>query len=391
MLTMKGLVLIQHFFLLLLISSCLEQAPSKKPLQNSAMGIQGDSMTELNSETEVINSLVTPTEVETLVEESPPEPLIDGSSLMLYTPKVANLQEADGSFSSFVRYNTSGETDYIKYKICPLEETGTICPEGRSCSEDGACVESLTPELGFVIPGLYSGKVEIILSACVSSERALPGTSCGEEVSLIYNSNRVSLEIATLLHQRAMYEEQASALILEHKNYLRSWADQGKKCMAQNAEVEAQLATTIAIVEEFIKGPIEFFPKMIFTDGNVYESFTEPLTKWFGDMKAGITEACKNGSKGNDKEEYETCATLGMLTDIGSGIVEGMFNPIPAVGYLIGSINALTDPENSIPLVCNQDKKLSTAHLQYESRKTILTNHYAQVKAQLTELGAWID
>ena len=371
-----------YFFFLVLEIACIEQAPVQKAKVNQVVEASVD---QINQPTTLNNSVVPP--VDAPQDEALPiaeEAKIDGSLLQIFSPKVANLQEADGTYSSFVRYNTNGQTDYINYKICPLEDTGSVCPEGRSCANGGACVESITPELGFVLPGLYTGKVELLLSACVSSERSLSYQNCGEEVSVIYNSNRVNLEVATLLHQKAMYEDQATALILEHKAYLRDWSAQARNCLKQNADVEKHLATSVAFVEEFIKGPIEYFPKLLFTGEEVYENFTEPLGSWFNDFKEGAVQTCKEL---DPEDEYVRCSTTGMLLDMGAGILEGMVNPVAAVSFMVRAVDVVADPENSIPLVCNQEKKLATAHFQYESRKTVLVNNYNRVKTSLEALG----
>lgn len=378
------------FFLFILITSCLQQ---NQPGSRQQYGMQ-QNQGQLNQQ----NPALQPPAPQPLPATEPTPPLsfqaaqqqapvakIDASTLQIYIPSVANLQQPDGSFASFLKYDASGETDYIKYKICPLEDTGEICQEGATCTNNGACVENMTPQLGLTLPNLYSGKIQIYLSACISPERALSQQTCGSEQDLIYDAQRPNVEVAKLLHQQAMYEKQASALILEHKEYLTSWVEQGKMCQEQNAKVDAQLNRSVQIVEQFIKGPIEFFPKTILMDDAVYENFTEPITNWFSDFKDTIVQNCKNDS---NKEESQDCQTWGVALGMVTGIAEGMVNPIPAVGYMVRSINTLTNPADSIPLGCNQEKKLSTAHFQYESRKTLLVNNYKRVTTKLAELKA---
>lgn len=351
----------RFFLLLFLLAACLPETSSKKTNKSSNLKAEGQEGAAGFQEEE---------------EEEPA--LIDAFDLHIYSPVVSTLQEQSGSLSSFVRFNASGETDYIEYEICPLEVQ----------DENSSCESSLTPELGFIIPALFAGRVEITLRPCVSPDRSFRNENCGESKSLVYDSHRVSLEVAKLLRQKIIYEEQASALILEHKDYLASWLEQSKACAAQNAEAEEQLSRSIMIVEEFIKGPIEYFPRLIFTNEAVYENFTKPLADWMDDFKDSVVQSCKEDDQ---TEEDSICEMAGGLVGLISGIAEGMTNPLPAISYSIASINKLTDPESSISLACNQEDKLSTAHFQYESRKTLLVTNYNRVIERLDELGVPYD
>ena len=307
-------------------------------------------------------------------EEKKENTLVNPMSLHIYSPVVSSLQEADGSISSFIKFNTNGDTDFIEYELCPLQVV----------EENSACQKSFTPELGFIVPGLFAGKVKITLTPCVAPEKSSEMNNCGESKSIIYDSHRVSLEVGKLLEQKLSYEEEASHLILEYKNYLAAWLEQAKMCAAQQAKADELLSKTIMIVEEFVKGPIEYFPRLILENDAVYENFTDPIGQWMEDFKKSITQSCKEDDQ---TEEDEICQIAGGLADLLGGIAEGMVNPLPAVGYLIQSVTNLTDPAHSIPLACNQEEKLSTAHFQYESRKTLLTTNYNRVTTRLEELG----
>jgi len=347
----------RHAFFCLSLLACLPQTQVNKPKASSLLRVESPLV---ENEEEKKNTLVNP------------------MSLHIYSPVVSSLQELDGSISSFIRFNTNGETDFVKYKLCPLQVVG----------ENSACQESFTPELGFIVPGLFAGKVQITLTPCVTPDKSSEANNCGESKSVIYDSHRVSLETAKLLIQKISYEEEASSLILEYKSYLATWLEQAKMCAAQQAKADELLSKTIMIVEEFIKGPIEYFPRLILENDAVYENFTQPIGQWVEDFKNSITQSCKEDDK---TEEDQACQTLGMIVGLVGGIAEGMVNPLPAVGYLIQSVTTLTDPANSIPLACKQEEKLSTAHFQYESRKTLLITNYKRVTSRLEELGVSLN
>ena len=211
-------------------------------------------------------------------EEKKENTLVNPMSLHIYSPVVSSLQEADGSISSFIKFNTNGDTDFIEYELCPLQVV----------EENSACQKSFTPELGFIVPGLFAGKVKITLTPCVAPEKSSEMNNCGESKSIIYDSHRVSLEVGKLLEQKLSYEEEASHLILEYKNYLAAWLEQAKMCAAQQAKADELLSKTIMIVEEFVKGPIEYFPRLILENDAVYENFTDPIGQWMEDFKKSI-------------------------------------------------------------------------------------------------------
>ena len=364
--------------ILLLIFSCNNQPTIQKSDSRKS------NITQNESDSNIVSTEETEEEEE---EEEEEEKKVDPSTLKVISLNIANLASQDGSgkTQNIMRLDVSGETEYIYILICPMEDSGKECPEGRVCVAEGAgqCVTEVTSFTRLILEPIYAGDVKIKAQACIKKSRSLTDENCSSWKITNYNSKRSNDEVIAKFNERARYKESVNFLVNDHRAYLQFWMEQSEECKKQNAEAAAHLQNAMDITEMFLGAPADLVVGLLLE--NPAAELASPYVSEFG---AAVQKKLYDMCKDLDQEDSDpACSKIAEIMAMGGMFWDGMMNPMTSVGVLIDACNTISNPKASVVKTCQQQSKLSIAHQKYYTQLEIAIRGYKRVSAELEEMG----
>ena len=177
---------------------------------------------------------------------------VNPNNLRILNLTIANYQDpTSGIMEEAAGYSIMGGADYVKYEICPLQDTGQGCPPHRTCTKGGSCVTQLEVTNRFNIPPLWAGQVRVSVQGCVNASKSIsPKVFCGAQSEIIYNSHRASGPVLQIYTELARIRKDLGSYGTRLRKAMHKYQGQYLACAGHNDAVLAYIKTKMAIVKK---------------------------------------------------------------------------------------------------------------------------------------------
>lgn len=386
------LSLMMVFFVYSCSQSPAPQATERSQNKKATNEASQSALTNQDTKSEASESQEEDSEIAKLEEEVSKK--YDAATLKVFNVRVSKLRQGLTTGLS-LSYDPDGRSDYIDYKICPLEVTGKEC-EGDDCTRGGECYPGVTVYNRLRLPGLYAGKVKYSVRSCLDRNNALTDQSCGDWEEIIYDNQSYNIRIAILKDRVLKYKDELGRLTEEeYRGAFVTYKKEIEACDAHNAEVQKVLDSKARIVEQFLRAPAKWFGQagrdfgdLIMGEGKSDEVIGK--VKEFGKLVgAKMEEACVKIGQGTNEA---VCKVLKGVANFGKQFLS-MFNPITPLGTLSNAIHDVVigtfkgEGEKLVAKGCHAEENLQRSVNAIETKMQTVVNNLMTIKQELQAAG----
>ena len=314
---------------------------------------------------------------------------VDPASLFIVNVRVGTFRDKR-LVHELVSYESDGRSDYVYYRVCPLEKTDQDC-EGDACETGGECIENIYTLDRVILPVLKAGQVLVGVRACVEKERSKSSReTCGPWNEILHNTLRRDQVAEKLLIEKDRVLGSLDKLENDFRNALETFRDEAYECLERDSEAHKHLESKIRFADLIMRAPVGWMTDSVKMHASNMVS-TVGLEEEFGAVGKAI------GELGGEVSEFlaEQCEGLGeqwcgylrQVKELG-GTMLAAFNPVHSVGVLSGAIHDLTsDPEDLVKRSCQAESAFQQRQNAIEQYWVNKADRLRSIKEQLAQKG----
>lgn len=333
---------------------------------------------------------------------------IDPRTISVTNILIFNLEQRSQSgfvYGNGLTFETRGEAiDYVSVKICPLDSQSFDNPAAKA--QD--CIEDVTTVNFITLTPIFSGRVEVALSACLKPEHSTrTDETCGSVTIKQYQSKRACPEALELLTAKRQHMVLIRQDLLDFQKDMDNFVKEANECQLTQGEAKAYLDKKV----DFVKGYREFVGhigdgiesvvdkvggqgttrQIVSGASDAYESFSKELYASCRTMARSIDE--RNGVDNNDPASTgnTVCTVFKTLGHLGEMMV-GSLNLSTPLGTFYSSYSDLMtalhgDPSKIVPRSCHADENYRIKESTIKGKLSAHITGLSNIKTSLDALA----
>ena len=295
----------------------------------------------------------------------------------------------NGTLSEVLSFSVSPAATYITYKICPLDVTEQTCPKNQLCAVGGECWEQVTLYDRVALSYVGGGQIQVSAQACIDAQEALTNETCGPMNEILYNSNRYTGEVASLLSQREYIYSQYTNYALQLETVLNTFMTNSKAdlsdpvhgCLQNNLQAYHALEAKVSAVQMYLQAPIDDTMDVLRSNaagGAILSGLSTTLSQ----ISVGLTKFCHDMATLTNSNK--TCTILSAIGAVGLQLAY-MLEPQNMLTNLVTAINTMQD--NEAPKRCTSEDIFNENFQAINEVQQALYTQLQQINTQLQTYG----